>query len=76
MKTYLFLVLNIPFILFIWLCTAYFILSNLSSFKKLNTQEAIHKIDIFCDQNFPIFVKLQPHIVGVFWVLLLLYTLI
>lgn len=69
------IIIDIPFIIFIYLCTTYFLLKNLTYLKSVDTITAMQKINEFAEKSFPTFKKIKPHIVGIFWLIILVIIL-
>jgi hypothetical protein len=72
MKNTIKTIIDIPFIIFIYICTTYFLLKNLTYLKSIDTISAMQKINEFAEKSFPFFLKVKPHIIGAFWVTILL----
>lgn len=75
MRNILRIIIDTPFIVFIYLCTTYFLLKNLSYLKSVDTITAMQKINEFAEKSFPTFQKIKPHIIGLFWLIILLIIL-
>lgn len=69
------IIIDTPFILFMYLCTMYFLVRNLKYFKSVDTLTAMEKIKDYTESSYPFFEKIRPHVVGIFWISILLIIL-
>lgn len=75
MRNLLMFIIHIPFIAFVYICTIYFLLKNLTYLKSIDTITAMEKINDFAQRSFPFFQKVKPHVIGLFWFLMLIIIL-
>lgn len=75
MRNIIRVIIDIPFIVLVYFCTTYFLIKNLTYLKSVDTLTAMQKINEFAEKSFPTFQKIKPHIVSIFWLLILLIIL-